>query len=111
MVDIISEDKPIKPVRPTKKQKELLAFIEAFIAEHGSWNRRLRSGYDVVFLPFRDSRPAGAPTPFLSGFVTDPARREVYGRLSGVAMLADGSLNQISVKWLQKPLDPKDLKD
>jgi len=26
-------------------------------------------------------------------------------------MLADGSLNQISVKWLQKPLDPKDLKD
>jgi polar amino acid transport system substrate-binding protein len=26
-------------------------------------------------------------------------------------MLADGTLNKISVKWLQKPLDPKDLKD
>jgi polar amino acid transport system substrate-binding protein len=26
-------------------------------------------------------------------------------------MLADGSLNTISVKWLQKPLDPQDLKD
>ena len=31
----MEEDKPAKPVRPTKKQKELLAFIEAFITEHG----------------------------------------------------------------------------
>lgn len=29
------EPKPTEAVRPTKKQKELLSFIEAFIAEHG----------------------------------------------------------------------------
>ncbi|MEO5627747.1 MAG: hypothetical protein ABIQ89_02565 [Candidatus Saccharimonadales bacterium] len=29
------EDKSVEPIRPTKKQKELLTFIEAFIAEHG----------------------------------------------------------------------------
>lgn len=35
MVDDNAEEKPAKPVRPTKKQKELLAFIEAFITQHG----------------------------------------------------------------------------
>ena len=64
----------------------------AFIAEHGSWNRRIRSGYQVVFLPFRDSLPSGEPKPFLSGFVPDPAGKRVYGRMVGVAVAADGSL-------------------
>ena len=64
----------------------------AFIAEHGSWNRRIRSGYQVVFVPFRDGVPAGEPTPFFSGFVPDPARREVYGRMVGLAVRPDGSL-------------------
>jgi glucose/arabinose dehydrogenase len=64
----------------------------AFIAEHGSWNRRIRSGYQVVFIPFRNGVPAGNPTPFLSGFVPDPAGKNVYARLVGVAVLADGSL-------------------
>lgn len=64
----------------------------AFIAEHGSWNRRIRNGYQVVFIPFRDGVPAGQPTPFLSGFVPDPAGRDVYGRPVGVAVARDGSL-------------------
>jgi len=64
----------------------------AFIAEHGSWNRRIRSGYQVVFIPFRNGVPAGSPTPFLSGFVPDPAGKNAYARLVGVAVLADGSL-------------------
>jgi len=64
----------------------------AFIAEHGSWNRRIRSGYQVVFIPFRNGVPVGEPTPFLSGFVPDPAGKNVYARLVGVAVLADGSL-------------------
>jgi glucose/arabinose dehydrogenase len=64
----------------------------AFIAEHGSWNRRLRSGYQLVFVPFRNGAPSGDPTPFLSGFVPDPAGRNVYGRPVGVAVAADGSL-------------------
>jgi glucose/arabinose dehydrogenase len=63
-----------------------------FIAEHGSWNRRLRSGYQVVFIPFRNGAPAGGPTSFFSGFVPDPTGRDVYGRMVGVAVAADGSL-------------------
>jgi glucose/arabinose dehydrogenase len=64
----------------------------AFIAEHGSWNRRLRSGYQVVFIPFRNGAPAGEPKTFFSGFVPDPAGKDVYGRMVGVAVAADGSL-------------------
>jgi glucose/arabinose dehydrogenase len=64
----------------------------AFIAEHGSWNRRLRSGYQVVFIPFRNGTPAGEPQTFFSGFVPDPAGKDVYGRMVGVAVAADGSL-------------------
>jgi glucose/arabinose dehydrogenase len=64
----------------------------AFIAEHGSWNRRVRSGYQVVFIPFRNGLPAGDPTPFFSGFVPDPTGKNVYGRLVGVAEAADGSV-------------------
>jgi len=64
----------------------------AFIAEHGSWNRRIRSGYQVVFVPFRNGVPAGPPQPFFSGFVPDPTRNEVYGRMVGVAVASDGSL-------------------
>jgi glucose/arabinose dehydrogenase len=64
----------------------------AFIAEHGSWNRRIRSGYQVVFVPFHNGSPAGQPTAFFSGLAPDRARKEVYGRLVGVAVAADGAL-------------------
>jgi glucose/arabinose dehydrogenase len=64
----------------------------AFIAEHGSWNRRIRSGYQVIFIPFRNGLPAGDPVPFFSGFVPDPSGKEVYGRMVGVAVEHDGSL-------------------
>jgi glucose/arabinose dehydrogenase len=60
----------------------------AFVTEHGSHNRRIRSGYQVVFIPFKDGSPAGEPTTFLSGFVPDPAAKEVYGRPMGVAVRA-----------------------
>ncbi len=64
----------------------------AFLAEHGSWNRSTRNGYQVVFIPFHDGRPSGEPKPFLSGFVPDVAGKQVYGRMVGVAVTADGSL-------------------
>jgi len=64
----------------------------AFIAEHGSWNRRTRSGYQVVFIRFRNGLPVGEPIPFFSGFVPDPVGKEVYGRIVGVAQSRDGSL-------------------
>jgi glucose/arabinose dehydrogenase len=64
----------------------------AFIAEHGSWNRRSRNGYRVAFVPFANGMPSGAPTSFLNGFVPDPAQKDVYGRPVGVAIASDGSL-------------------
>jgi glucose/arabinose dehydrogenase len=64
----------------------------AFVAEHGSWNRKIRSGYQVVFTPFQDGFPSGEPRPFLSGFVPDPVGKQVYGRMVGVAIARDGSL-------------------
>jgi glucose/arabinose dehydrogenase len=64
----------------------------AFIAEHGSWNRRIRSGYQVVFIPFNQGSPAGEPSTFFSGFVPDAAGKSVYGRPVGIATEPDGSL-------------------
>jgi len=63
----------------------------AFIAEHGSWNRHQRDGYQVVFVPFHGNQPAGAPRPFFGGFVPDPSKREVYGRPVGL-VASDGAL-------------------
>ncbi len=64
----------------------------AFLAEHGSWNRSPRAGYQVVFVPFKDGKPSGDPTPFLTGLVPDPGKGEVYGRPVGIAVTSDGSL-------------------
>ena len=47
----------------------------AFIGEHGSWNRRPRSGYRVVFVPFRNGRPSGQPIDVLTGFLDNAGRR------------------------------------
>jgi len=62
----------------------------AFVGQRGSWNRSQFSGYKVVFVPFKDGKPAGPPEDFLTGFVA--SENEVYGRPVGVAMAADGSL-------------------
>jgi glucose/arabinose dehydrogenase len=64
----------------------------AFVAEHGSWNRSPRAGYQVVFVPFKDGKPSGDPTSFLTGMVPDASKSEVYGRPVGVAVSPDGSL-------------------
>ncbi|EIF35694.1 glucose/sorbosone dehydrogenase [Burkholderia sp. Ch1-1] len=62
----------------------------AFIGQHGSWNRKPRSGYKVVFVPFVDGKPAGAPQDFLSGFLTTDGH--AVGRPVGVALDAHGAL-------------------
>jgi glucose/arabinose dehydrogenase len=64
----------------------------AFITQHGSWNRSVLSGYKVVFVPFRNGRPAGEPEDFLTGFVKDLEKEKVRGRPIGIIMLSDGSL-------------------
>ena len=64
----------------------------AFVGQHGSWNRANISGYKVLFVPFKDGKPSGAPQDFLTGFVANADRAEVYGRPVCVMVLHDGSL-------------------
>jgi glucose/arabinose dehydrogenase len=64
----------------------------AFVAQHGSWNRSVLSGYKVVFVPFKEGKPAGKPEDFLTGFIADLKKDRVYGRPTGLAQLPDGSL-------------------
>jgi glucose/arabinose dehydrogenase len=62
-----------------------------FIGQHGSWNRRPHSGYQVVFVPFDGPRPTGAqPLVVLRGFL-DPEGK-AYGRPVGVALDQQGAL-------------------
>ncbi|HEY4403522.1 MAG TPA: sorbosone dehydrogenase family protein [Xanthobacteraceae bacterium] len=60
-----------------------------FIGEHGSWNRKPRSGYKVVFVPFAEGRPAGLPVDILTGFVQGDT---ALGRPVGVAVDKQGAL-------------------
>ena len=77
-----------------------------FIGEHGSWNRKPRSGYKVVYVPFADGRPASEPIDFLTGFVS--ADGDAYGRPVGVAMDGKGGLlvadDVGNVVWRVAPL-------
>jgi len=62
----------------------------AYVGQHGSWNRRPPSGYNVVFIPFRDGKPSGAPVEVLNGFLSPDG--EAWGRPVGVAVDAKGGL-------------------
>jgi glucose/arabinose dehydrogenase len=64
----------------------------AFVAEHGSWNRATRSGYQIAFVAFRNGKPSADPVPFMTGLVPDPSKPDVNGRPVGVAVAPDGSL-------------------
>ena len=63
----------------------------AFIARHGSWNRKPPSGYDVVFVEF-DARgnPVGKPVPVLTGFLKNDGTTR--GRPTWVEWASDGAL-------------------
>jgi len=62
----------------------------AFIGQHGSWNRKPRSGYKVIFVPFANGKPAGMPQDILAGFLND--KGEAMGRPVGVAIDKQGAL-------------------
>lgn len=62
-----------------------------FVAQHGSWNRRPKSGYKVIYVPFADGRPAGMPIDVLTGFLT-PDESYVHGRPVGLALDRAGAL-------------------
>lgn len=108
-------DKRVEPPRPDMVEKALvpdyalgahtaslgLAFYQGsllperyrggvFIGQHGSWNRKPRSGYQVVFIPFGGGKPNGQPVTVLDGFVND--KDEAMGRPVGVAVDKFGGL-------------------
>ncbi len=61
-----------------------------FVGEHGSWNRADPVGYKVVFVPFRDGKPAGPPVDFVSGFRGDDGKTR--GRPVGVTVDPRGAV-------------------
>jgi glucose/arabinose dehydrogenase len=64
---------------------------DIFAAEHGSWNKTVRTGYEVVRVPLHGTgRATGKYEDFLTGFVT--AQGDVWGRPVGVAVAKDGAL-------------------
>ena len=63
---------------------------DLFAAEHGSWNRATRAGYEVIRVPLKNGRASGVYEDFLTGFVTPDG--QVWGRPVGVAVAPDGSL-------------------
>ncbi len=61
-----------------------------FVGEHGSWNRNPPAGYKVVFVPFRNDRPAGDPVDFVTGFRGEDGLTR--GRPVGVTVDPRGAL-------------------
>jgi glucose/arabinose dehydrogenase len=64
---------------------------DIFAAEHGSWNRTMLAGYEVIRVPLHQTgRASGEYEDFMTGFVLENG--EVWGRPVGVTVAADGSL-------------------
>jgi glucose/arabinose dehydrogenase len=63
---------------------------DIFAAEHGSWNKSVRTGYEVVRIPLNNGHASGIYEDFLTGFVLPDGN--VWGRPVGVATAPDGSL-------------------
>ena len=63
---------------------------DIFASEHGSWNKSVRTGYEVIRIPLKDGHASGIYQDFLTGFVT--AEGNAWGRPVGVATAPDGSL-------------------
>jgi len=69
---------------PASYQKQL------FVAEHGSWNRTKKSGYNVTLVKVANSKVTGHEV-FASGWLDDETQK-VWGRPVDVLMLPDGSM-------------------
>jgi glucose/arabinose dehydrogenase len=63
---------------------------DLFAAEHGSWNRAVRSGYEVIRVPLENGHASGVYEDFLTGFLTPEG--QAWGRPVGVAVGKDGSI-------------------
>ena len=99
-------DERVQPPRPDRVAKAIvpdyalgahvaplgLAFHRggAFVGNHGSWNRRPPSGYNVVFVAFKAGRPQGKPQVVLDGFLDVDGK--ALGRPVGVAVDRSGAV-------------------
>jgi glucose/arabinose dehydrogenase len=64
---------------------------DIFASEHGSWNKAVRVGYEVIRVPLHQTGKAtGEYQDFLTGFVLPDGH--VWGRPVGIAVARDGSL-------------------
>ncbi|VCU69444.1 Membrane bound L-sorbosone dehydrogenase [Pigmentiphaga humi] len=63
----------------------------AFISEHGSWDRSPLSGYEVVFVAFKDGKPVGQPESVVTGFYSDD-HKQLYGAPVGLTQDNSGAL-------------------
>ncbi len=63
---------------------------DIFASEHGSWNKSVRAGYEVIRVPLDNGHATGEYEDFVTGFVTPDGR--AWGRPVGVAVAPDGSL-------------------
>jgi glucose/arabinose dehydrogenase len=61
-----------------------------FVGQHGSWNRKTRAGYKVVFVAFSNGMPRGMPVDVLNGFLD--AHGDAQGRPVGLAIDKQGAL-------------------
>jgi glucose/arabinose dehydrogenase len=84
----------VAPLGLAFSQGETLSPVFAngvFVGEHGSWDRSPLNGYQVIFVPLVNGRPAGNPIPVVTGFLA-PDHKSVRGRPVGVALDRTGAL-------------------
>ncbi|QEY65604.1 sorbosone dehydrogenase family protein [Metapseudomonas lalkuanensis] len=61
-----------------------------FVGQHGSWNREPRSGYKVIYVPFKGGKPTGQPVDVLTGFLDEQGNAQ--GRPVDVKLDSKGAL-------------------
>ena len=64
----------------------------AFVVRRGGVSTSKLTGYDVLFIPFRDGKPTGESEGFISGFIASEERGEIYGRPVGIAEGINGEI-------------------
>ncbi len=62
---------------------------DAFVAQHGSWNRTVPDGYRIMRIRFDDEGNAAGAEPFATGWLENGS---AIGRPVDIAELPDGSL-------------------
>jgi glucose/arabinose dehydrogenase len=63
---------------------------DLFVASHGSWNRSVRGGYEILRVILVNGAPSGYFEDFITGFVN--ADGTVWGRPVGITTGTDGAL-------------------